>query len=63
MKLTDFWYRMEQHFGPTYARSWAKDTYIEDLGMTPLQALEQGIDTQVVWRAVWAHERLDPKEK
>lgn len=63
MKLTDFWLRMEQHFGSTYARSWAKDTYIDVLGMTPLQALEKGIDTQMVWRAVWAHERLDPRDK
>lgn len=63
MKLTDFWSRMEHHFGAMYARSWAKDTYLEELGMTPLQALEQGVETQVVWRAIWAHERLDAREK
>lgn len=54
---------MEHHFGARYARSWAKDTYLEELGMTPLQALEQGVETQVVWRAIWAHERLDAREK
>jgi hypothetical protein len=54
---------MNRHFGATYAESWAKDTFIEELGMTPHQALERGVDTQVVWRAIWAHERLDPREK
>ena len=63
MKLTDFWARMEGHFGVAYARSWAKDTFIEQLGMTPQQALDQGVETQTVWRAIWAHEGLDPKEK
>lgn len=63
MKLTDFWARMERHFGEAYARSWAKDTFIEALGMTPLDALAKGVETQTVWRAIWAHEKLDSREK
>ena len=32
MRLTDFWERMEAHFGAVYAHSWAKDTILKDLG-------------------------------
>lgn len=53
MRLTDFWRRMEQAFGPSYAYSWARDQVIAALdGRTVEQALAQGADTKEVWRAV-----------
>ena len=53
MKLTEFWTRMEAHFGPGYARSWAKDTVLAELsGRTVEQALAAGDETVEVWRAV-----------
>ena len=32
VRLTDFWDRMEQVFGPAYARSWAHDVVLPPLG-------------------------------
>lgn len=53
MRLTDFWARMRQHFGATYADSFARDFVIAELGgRTVVEALEQGVDTADVWRAV-----------
>ncbi|MCU1587372.1 MAG: hypothetical protein JWN31_865 [Frankiales bacterium] len=53
MRLTDFWQRMERRFGATYARSYASDMVIAELGSrTVLQALAQGDDVKDVWRAV-----------
>jgi hypothetical protein len=44
VRLTDFWERMDEVFGPVYARSWASDVV--------LPALDSGTDTRDVWRAV-----------
>ena len=52
MRLTDFWERMDQVFGPAYARSWAHDVVLPDLGLTVVQAIDAGLDTKQVWRAV-----------
>jgi hypothetical protein len=58
MRLTDFWDRMELALGVGYARSWAADFHVPALdGLTVDQALAQGQDAQVVWRAV--HQTLD----
>lgn len=55
MRLTDFWARLEQAFGPAYARSVAADQVLAQLGgRTINQALAQGEDAAVVWRAVCA---------
>lgn len=49
---------MDKHLGPTYARSWAHDYVLSALGgRTVDQAIEAGIDTQTIWRAV--HEALN----
>jgi hypothetical protein len=62
MRLTDFWERMENALGAGYARSWAADVHLASLeGRTAAQALEDGIDTQVVWRAVHEALELHPK--
>ncbi len=55
MRLTDFWARLEQSFGPGYAGSIAADQVLAQLGgRTIRQALAEGEQTHVVWRAVCA---------
>ncbi|MEV4622844.1 DUF3046 domain-containing protein [Asanoa sp. NPDC049573] len=55
MRLTDFWTRLEQAFGPGYAASIAADQVLPQLeGRTIEQALDAGVPTVVVWRAVVA---------
>jgi hypothetical protein len=53
VRLTDFWGRMGQHFGPSYAASFAHDFVLAELGGRTIdEALAQGVDAQEVWRAV-----------
>ncbi|HEX4398392.1 MAG TPA: DUF3046 domain-containing protein [Trebonia sp.] len=53
MRLTEFWGRMREQFGDVYAESLAKDYVLSDLGgRTVNQALADGEDAKVVWRAV-----------
>ncbi|GGK83045.1 hypothetical protein Sme01_17060 [Sphaerisporangium melleum] len=53
MRLTEFWNRMNRHFGETYAESWARDYVIAGLGgRTVIQALAEGESAKDVWRAV-----------
>ncbi len=55
MRLTDFWARLEQVFGPGYATSVAEDQVLTQLGgRTIRQALREGEATVTVWRAVVA---------
>ena len=55
MRLTDFWARLEEAFGPVYAASVARDQVLPQLGgRTIQQALNAGVETVVVWRAVVA---------
>jgi hypothetical protein len=51
----DFWNRMDQTFGSAYSRSWAADQTLAALsGRTVSEALQAGMDTREVWRAVCA---------
>ncbi|MFI9720196.1 DUF3046 domain-containing protein [Streptomyces sp. NPDC052396] len=53
MKLTVFWQRMADHFGPAYADSFARDHVMSELGgRTVRQALDAGWEAKDVWRAV-----------
>ena len=55
MRLTDFWQRLEQVFGVTYAASIANDQVFSQLGgRTIKEALAGNYDTVDVWRAVVA---------
>lgn len=54
VRLTDFWERMDEVFGPSYARSWAHDMVLAGLGMTTMDAIAAGVDTREIWRAVCA---------
>jgi hypothetical protein len=53
VRLTLFWERMRAQFGDDYAESVAKDQVLSSLGgRTVSQALADGEDVKVVWRAV-----------
>ena len=52
MRLTDFWERMDEVLGASYARSWACDVVLPPLGQTVDQAVTAGVDTVDIWRAV-----------
>ena len=53
MRLTDFWERLGQAFGPAYARSIAADHSFTELGDRTIdQAIAVGVDTATIWRAV-----------
>jgi hypothetical protein len=53
VRLTEFWARMRKQFGDVYAESVAKDQVLAGLGSrTVNQALADGEDAKVVWRAV-----------
>jgi Protein of unknown function (DUF3046) len=55
VRLTDFWERLEQVFGPAYARSIAADHAFQELGDRTIdRAIAEGIETVTIWRAVVA---------
>ena len=54
MRHTEFWARMEQALGPSYARAWAAQYVMAALGgRTVDEALTAGESPKTVWRAVW----------
>jgi hypothetical protein len=64
MRHTEFWRRMETALGPAYARTWAEQHVIAELGgRTVAQALAQGESPKDVWRAVWAVLGLPPRDR
>lgn len=53
MRRSDFWERLGQVFGSAYARSVANDQVLSSLGgRTINHALAEGVEVQVIWRAV-----------
>ncbi len=54
MRLTEFWRRMQERFGASYAASVAADYRLPTLGSTIEEALAAGVETKDVWRAVCA---------
>jgi hypothetical protein len=53
MRTTDFWTRMGNQFGPSYADSVARDQVMATLGgRTVYEALADGDDVKDIWRAV-----------
>ena len=64
MRVTEFWDRMEHALGPAYARHWADQTVLGELGgRTVDEALAAGEDPKLVWRVVWAALELPPSER
>lgn len=62
MRRSDFWERMEHHLGATYAHSYAHDHVLSELGgRTVDQALAEGEDATLVWRAVVSALELPPR--
>ena len=55
MRLTEFWRRLEETFGPAYAASVAHDQVLPQLGgRTIEQALADHFEVHEIWRAVVA---------
>ena len=53
MRLTVFWERMADHFGPGNADTFARDHVMAELGgRTVHGALDAGWDAKEVWRVV-----------
>jgi hypothetical protein len=53
MRLTVFWQRMAEHFGPGYAEMFARDHVMSELGgRTVYEALAAGWDAKEVWQVV-----------
>lgn len=64
MRHTEFWERMEAALGPAYARTWADQYVMSDLGgRTAREALDAGFTPKEVWRAVWAALELPPVDR
>ena len=64
VRLTEFWAKMRAQFGDTYAESVAKDYVLAALGSrTVNQALADGVDTKVVWRAVCEAFRIPERRR
>jgi len=64
VRLTEFWRRLEEALGAAYARSWATDHVLAALGgRTPVEAIDAGIDTIDIWRAVHAELRLPANQR
>ena len=56
VRLTELWRRMDEQLGAAYARSWAADVVLAELGgRTVEQALADGEAAKDVWRAVVVH--------
>ena len=64
VRLTEFWERMRAQFGDAYANSVAKDHVLSALGSrTVNQALADGEDAKVVWRAVCEAFRIPERRR
>ena len=54
MRHTEFWRRMDDALGASYARSWADMFVLGELGgRTANEALAAGVPPKEVWAAVW----------
>ena len=55
---------MEEALGAAYARTWAQQQVISDLGhRTVAEALDAGEPPKRVWRVVWERLELPPSER
>ena len=64
MRHTEFWQRMDAALGPAYARAWAGQFVIAELGeRTAQEALDAGEPPKAVWAAVWRALELPASER
>ncbi|MDR1768786.1 MAG: DUF3046 domain-containing protein [Propionibacteriaceae bacterium] len=60
MPEAELWNRLRSHLGDAYAATWAEWTVLADLGnRTVNQALADGLECKLIWRAVWQFLELD----
>ncbi|GAA3050963.1 MULTISPECIES: DUF3046 domain-containing protein [Actinomycetes] len=52
MRLSRFWFLMEEEFGSGYAHVLAGSLVLSDYQKTALQALDAGVSPRDVWEAV-----------
>ncbi|MCW2765701.1 MAG: hypothetical protein JWO11_1660 [Nocardioides sp.] len=64
MRHTEFWARLEHALGTAYARAWAEQVVLAELGgRTAGEALDAGVPPKQVWAAVWRQLELPPSER
>ncbi|MBQ0824922.1 DUF3046 domain-containing protein [Streptomyces tagetis] len=64
MRLTVFWQRMTDHFGPGHADTFARDHVMTELGgRTVHEALDAGWDAKEVWRVVCTVMHVPPERR
>ncbi|MGV8850565.1 MAG: DUF3046 domain-containing protein [Propionibacteriaceae bacterium] len=64
MREAELWRRLETALGKVYAKAWADQVVLADLGSrTVTEALSAGLDHKAIWRAVWDKLELAPKER
>jgi hypothetical protein len=64
VRHTEFWARLDHALGRAYARSWAEQFVMGELGgRTAKQALDAGVPPKQVWAAVWSTLELPPSER
>jgi len=64
VRHTEFWSRMDDALGESYARIWADQFVMAELGgRTASQALDAGIPPKTVWAAVWRALGLPASER
>ncbi len=64
MRHTEFWARMEHALGRAYARTWAHEQVLAELGeRTVEEALAAGETPKTVWQAVWRALELPARER
>jgi hypothetical protein len=64
VRHTEFWARMEQALGASYARSWAQMFVMRELdGRTAAEAIDAGVPPKEVWAAVWRTLELPATQK
>lgn len=64
MKLSQFWFLMENEFGKTYSKVLARDLVLSEFGnITALEAIERGEKVADVWDAVCAMQDVPPERR
>lgn len=54
MREVELWTRMDKALGADYARYWAQQVVLAELGSrTVVEAIAAGLPFKQIWRAVW----------
>ncbi|SDB84366.1 Protein of unknown function [Raineyella antarctica] len=64
MRETELWRRLELHLGSGYARVWAEQQVLADLGgRTVVEAIAAGVNLKTIWRACWGALELPARDR